>query len=226
MSEPSARPHSEERETKNRLKNFEVAFPPNITVFNEGDASDSLFYLLSGSVSVTREGKQLATITQPGTFLGEMGVLRGQPRSATVVTLTDSKFYAFPVHRLESLLQDKNLAMKFLRTMADRIDSTSRENITLARQNEEERNRVENFRKQVSAVREKAKDNSDIQRKLNGLKTILSVISKRPTPSYIESAIAYMEKMNMTNPNQLEEIDFAQLNDELRELIQRFLNEQ
>lgn len=65
-------------------------FPANAILINEGDASDSLFILLSGRVKVYSSnsgGKEIVIATHgPGEYVGELA-LDGSSRSASVMTL-------------------------------------------------------------------------------------------------------------------------------------------
>lgn len=54
-------------------------------LFYEDDISEDCYILLSGAVEVLKSGRKVATIDEPGAFIGEMGPLRQAPRSATVV---------------------------------------------------------------------------------------------------------------------------------------------
>jgi CRP-like cAMP-binding protein len=49
-----------------------------------GEAGGELYVLQSGRLSVEREGMQIATISEPGSLIGEMSVLLGDDHSATV----------------------------------------------------------------------------------------------------------------------------------------------
>jgi CRP-like cAMP-binding protein len=69
----------------------QVKYPDRSVVFHEGDPGDFLLVLLTGRVKVSlvgEEGKEI-TLRQlgPPSFLGEMALLDGSPRSATVTTL-------------------------------------------------------------------------------------------------------------------------------------------
>jgi CRP/FNR family cyclic AMP-dependent transcriptional regulator len=62
-------------------------------VFSEGDPADSVFLVLSGKllVFVARAGRELPlTTSEAGTLLGELGVLCGIPRAASVRTIEAS----------------------------------------------------------------------------------------------------------------------------------------
>lgn len=65
------------------LKRFE----PDEILFRQGDPSDFAILILSGSADVLRDTGDDAIVlgaVQAGEFVGEMGVLEGRPRSATV----------------------------------------------------------------------------------------------------------------------------------------------
>jgi CRP/FNR family transcriptional regulator, cyclic AMP receptor protein len=66
---------------------------PGELVFSEGDPADSVLLVLSGKllVFVARGGQELPlTTSEAGTLLGELGVLCGIPRSASVRTIEAS----------------------------------------------------------------------------------------------------------------------------------------
>ena len=71
------------------------SLPGGQTLFHEGDNDDSLYILLSGRLGAfvrNEEGKDtLIRQMVSGETVGEMAVLSGEPRSATVVTLRDSE---------------------------------------------------------------------------------------------------------------------------------------
>lgn len=69
----------------------EVTLPDDTAVIQEGDEADALWVLTAGAVAVSARGegtrsKRLRTMTAPSYF-GEIGLLRGIPRTATVRTL-------------------------------------------------------------------------------------------------------------------------------------------
>ena len=68
-----------------------IVYNDGETILREGEPGDCMYYILAGRVGVflrcgTPEEKKLAELEE-GQFFGEMGLLDGQPRSATVVSL-------------------------------------------------------------------------------------------------------------------------------------------
>ena len=69
-------------------------YPNKTTIIHEGDRCETLFYIISGSVSVVLEdedGKEaVMTYLNPGDFFGEMGLFEaGENRSACVRTKSE-----------------------------------------------------------------------------------------------------------------------------------------
>jgi len=79
-------------------------------ISREGDVSDSLFILARGSVEIAREGKDggerkhLADMIAPDHF-GEMGLLTGQERSATVIARKDVLCYRLDKRGFDAILK-------------------------------------------------------------------------------------------------------------------------
>ncbi len=73
------------------------------TVLNEGDEGEAMFALAEGHVDVQRHGRTVATMHE-GDFFGEMALLSGARRLATVVAGTDVVLLAFPRAAMEALI--------------------------------------------------------------------------------------------------------------------------
>ena len=70
----------------------EVEFPAGETIVREGDPADAIFVLVDGRVEVTSRGEAEDEPTvlcemEAGTYFGEIGVLEGIPRTATVAAI-------------------------------------------------------------------------------------------------------------------------------------------
>lgn len=61
-----------------------VRYPTNRTVVRQGARGDSFFVIVDGSAAVKKGTRTIGTLG-PGDFFGEMALLDGQPRSASVV---------------------------------------------------------------------------------------------------------------------------------------------
>jgi CRP/FNR family cyclic AMP-dependent transcriptional regulator len=76
------------------------SFPAATRVFHEGDHSDACYIVRSGSFRVTREHSDGRAITLatlgPGDIFGELAMLDGEVRSASVEALSDGELLALP----------------------------------------------------------------------------------------------------------------------------------
>lgn len=73
-----------------------VAFAAGDVIVRQGDPGDSFLILVSGRATVTQAGSVVRTLG-PGDFLGEVSLLDGGPRTATVVA--DGEVEALAIDR-------------------------------------------------------------------------------------------------------------------------------
>jgi small-conductance mechanosensitive channel/CRP-like cAMP-binding protein len=86
----------------------ERLLPRGTTIVRQGEAADSLFILAEGALDVRMErgGTELALDRMvPGDIFGEMSLLTGQPRSATVAAATEAVVFEIGKQHLDPILQ-------------------------------------------------------------------------------------------------------------------------
>ncbi|MGK7942627.1 MAG: cyclic nucleotide-binding domain-containing protein [Crocosphaera sp.] len=78
-------------------------------LFNEGDPGDSFYIILSGSVDifVPKINKHLVTL-KAGDIFGELALILGIPRTASVKTLEKTKLFVIDKIRFKTLLQEQS----------------------------------------------------------------------------------------------------------------------
>ena len=100
-------------------------FDTGQSLFRQGDPSDFAVLILSGSADVLREvGDDAIVLGQvhAGEFVGEMGVLEGQPRSATVRAASPVEGELIERQAfLDRVSGDPELARKLLVRMSARL---------------------------------------------------------------------------------------------------------
>lgn len=95
------------------------------TIIKEGETSEGLFVLLQGKVGVYKKDLSVAEIKQRGTVFGELGLILGIPRTATIQAL-EPTFVLFVKLSLEELvLHYPQLTRKILKGLAERLSNTT-----------------------------------------------------------------------------------------------------
>ncbi|GFZ97094.1 cyclic nucleotide-binding domain-containing protein [Okeania sp. KiyG1] len=101
---------------------YRQLFPEGQIIFRENDVGDSFYIILSGAIEVISEktGKYIATLHE-GEFFGEMSLLLGSPRTATVKTVEDSILFVIEQHDLQRLLEESpSLATDISQKLSER----------------------------------------------------------------------------------------------------------
>src|SRR5215471_15114923 len=74
-----------------------VALTPDQVLFRTGDACDGCYHVIEGLLKVTVKlpsgRERILAILGPGGFIGELSLMDGAPRSASVVAIRASKLY-------------------------------------------------------------------------------------------------------------------------------------
>jgi CRP/FNR family cyclic AMP-dependent transcriptional regulator len=101
-------------------------FPKNTLVICEGDLSDSLYFILSGKVKVflsDEEGKEVTlNIQGEGEYFGELAILDEAPRSASVMTVEDTRLAVLSKSAFEKCMEEHpTMAVKVMRGLARRL---------------------------------------------------------------------------------------------------------
>lgn len=86
------------------------SYPNDTRVFHEGDPGDACFIVRTGSCRVTREHPDGRAITLanlgPGAIFGELAMLDGEARSASVEATEDTDLLALPASDMRALIRE------------------------------------------------------------------------------------------------------------------------
>ena len=90
----------------------------------EGEAAHVAYVIVSGTASITVDGQQVG-IVGPGEIVGEMGLIDGGVRAATVTAESDMDVYVIEPGRFRTLLDEiPSLSRKLLVAMTRRLRKT------------------------------------------------------------------------------------------------------
>jgi hypothetical protein len=99
----------------------ERRFAKGETVIMEGSGGAAFFIIHSGEAKVTSKGVELATLG-PGNYFGEVALIDGGPRSATVTAITDLLCYGLTFWEFRPLVErNGTIGWKLLQALAKQL---------------------------------------------------------------------------------------------------------
>ena len=102
------------------------SYPKNTMLFMEGDESSQLFIIESGKVKVfvtSEDGKQvILNFMGPGEYFGELALIDGKPRSASVMTVADTSVVTVSRKKFQQFLaENPTYALEMMEQLVFRI---------------------------------------------------------------------------------------------------------
>ena len=102
----------------------EKTVSPGEKVVQQGKGGVGFYLILDGKAEVIKDGKKLAELGS-GNFFGELGVIDGQPRTADVVAVTETKCWILSQWAMKSIIANHpEVALSMLEELARRLRVT------------------------------------------------------------------------------------------------------
>jgi CRP-like cAMP-binding protein len=99
----------------------EVDVEADKVLMRQGDSAADLMVIVRGSVSVERDGERVNTLG-PGDFFGEIALVAGGPRTATVTTEEPGTLLVITHRDFHALMEEfPDIAIQVLTTLAHRL---------------------------------------------------------------------------------------------------------
>ncbi|HTN70023.1 MAG TPA: cyclic nucleotide-binding domain-containing protein, partial [Methylomirabilota bacterium] len=104
----------------------ERSFAAGITVFSQGEKGDSFYFIQSGAVQVVLESaggrKESIAVFGPQDCFGEMALLSGEPRSATIITVKETTVWRLSREAWDELIEKHpTWLLHFCATLSKRL---------------------------------------------------------------------------------------------------------
>ena len=94
---------------------------PGSVLTRQGDPAGDFYVIIEGEAAVERDGEEIARLGE-GDFFGELSLLDGGPRSATVTAASPMFVLGLQPGKLEELVTSHpSVALTMLRTLAARL---------------------------------------------------------------------------------------------------------
>lgn len=96
-------------------------------VCHQGDTGQYLYILQSGKLGIYKDGKLVSEYNKPGTILGEMSIILGDERSASIKAMEDSKVSVIRLSIIDMVRNFPSFTVKILTVLAERLKETTSE---------------------------------------------------------------------------------------------------
>ena len=112
---------------------------PGETIIREGEYDCWLYILLAGRLEIVKKGRTVRYLGRKGDMFGEMGVIDGSPRSATIRAVGEVQVLGIDGSVIDRNLRDEDVYFcytiyrLFAELLAARLRETTEENIQFRR---------------------------------------------------------------------------------------------
>lgn len=119
-----------------KLKEYE----PGETIIKKGEIDHWVYFLVSGEVKIVKGEKTFAVLKNGGDLFGEMGVIDGSPRSASVWALTKTMVLGLDCSNIDMTRKESTTVFRytifrlFAESLADRLRYTNEEVLQLQKE--------------------------------------------------------------------------------------------
>ena len=116
----------------------ELIFEDGDLIIREGNTDKNFYQLLQGGLIITKTGRMVGEITQPGDYFGEMSALLNQPRAATVRSKGKSVVKVYPGDKLRETIENHpDIAFTIIKALMTRMDDADRRLATVGEKSRE-----------------------------------------------------------------------------------------
>ncbi|MCK5616956.1 cyclic nucleotide-binding domain-containing protein, partial [Candidatus Pacearchaeota archaeon] len=120
-----------------RLREYEA----NEIIIKEGSSDCWLYLLISGSLTIIKGGQTIGSLRRCGDMFGEMGIIDGSPRSASIIAHSKSVLIGFDASVIDQKLEESNINFCYIiyrvfsEILAVRLRETTEQNVRLMKEN-------------------------------------------------------------------------------------------
>ena len=110
-----------------------TSYKPNDCIIQEGSFDNCVYFLMTGKVKIIKQGEEISHLERTGDIFGEMCVIDGCARSATVIAVEDTSCLATDVSFIDTLDREDKVAFCAIfynvlsLVLAERLRETSKE---------------------------------------------------------------------------------------------------
>jgi len=97
------------------------------SVCRQGDSGEYIYILKKGSLGIYKDDNLVSQYDIPGTILGEISIILGDTRTASIKALTASTVSVIRLTLVDLVKSFPSFTVKILKTLAERLTDTTEE---------------------------------------------------------------------------------------------------
>ncbi len=102
-------------------------------IIREGNTDIDFFKLIRGSLTVIKNGKKIAELTEPGEYFGEMAAITGEQRSASIIAQGRCTVKRYPGDKINEIITKyPDITSQLFKTMTVRLHKSNKIILKLA----------------------------------------------------------------------------------------------
>ena len=91
-----------------------ITYEPGELIIEEGKYDNWIFFLISGKVGIQKQGETIAVLQRKGDIFGEMGIIDGSPRSASIMAIDKTVCLAMDASYMDRLEGDEKITFNYI----------------------------------------------------------------------------------------------------------------
>ena len=109
------------------ITGIEKDFQAGDSVCRQGDSGEYIYILKKGSLGIYKNDNLVSQYDIPGTILGEISIILGDARTASIKALTASTVSVIRLSLVDLVKSFPSFTVKILKTLAERLKDTTEE---------------------------------------------------------------------------------------------------
>ena len=109
------------------ITGIEKDFQAGDNVCRQGDSGEYIYILKKGSLGIYKDDNLVSQYDIPGTILGEISIILGDTRTASIKALTASTVSVIRLTLVDLVKSFPSFTVKILKTLAERLKDTTEE---------------------------------------------------------------------------------------------------